>query len=152
LQDKSRGRENRNHGDGRYRGGGVMSAEKRTVVSTTGAPKAIGPYAQAVKFGDLLFVSGMLPIDPKTNEMSRGSFEEQVTLVLENIKAVVGAGGMTLRNVLKVSVFLNDMNNFGRFNEIYNGYFADILPARETIQVARLPRDASIEISMICGK
>jgi 2-iminobutanoate/2-iminopropanoate deaminase len=94
----------------------------------------------------------MIPIDPKTNEMSRGSFEEQVTLVLENIKAVVEAGGMTLKNVLKASVYLSDMNQFGKFNEIYSGYFADILPARETVQVARLPRDASIEISVICGK
>lgn len=130
----------------------MSSGVKRTIVSTPGAPKAIGPYAQAVRFGDLLFVSGMIPIDPKTNEMSGGSFEEQVTLVLENIKAVVEAGGMTLKNVLKASVFLSDMNNFGRFNDIYNRYFADILPARETVQVARLPRDASIEISVICGK
>ena len=132
--------------------GNMPSRGERTTISTPGAPKAIGPYAQAVKFGDLLFVSGMIPIDPKTNEMSRGSFEEQVTLVLENIKAVVEAGGMTLKNVLKTSVFLSDMNHFGKFNEIYNRYFAEILPARETIQVARLPRDASIEISMICGK
>ena len=128
-----------------------MSAKERRIVSTPGAPKAIGPYAQAVKFGDLLFVSGMIPIDPKTNEMSRGSFEEQVTLVLENIKAVVEAGGLTLRNVLKASVFLSDMGNFAKFNEVYNRYFADILPARETLQVARLPRDGSIEISVICG-
>jgi 2-iminobutanoate/2-iminopropanoate deaminase len=130
----------------------MSSDGNRKIISTTGAPKAIGPYAQAVKFGDLLFVSGMIPIDPKTNEMSKGSFEEQVTLELENIKAVVEAGGMTLKNVLKASVFLSDMNHFGKFNEIYNGYFADVLPARETVQVARLPRDASIEISVICGK
>jgi 2-iminobutanoate/2-iminopropanoate deaminase len=129
-----------------------MSSRERTIISTSGAPKAIGPYAQAVKFGDLLFVSGVIPIDPKTNEMSRGGFEEQVTLVIENVKAVVEAGGMTMKNVLKASVFLSDMNQFGKFNEIYNRYFADILPARETIQVARLPRDASIEISVICGK
>jgi 2-iminobutanoate/2-iminopropanoate deaminase len=129
-----------------------MSSRERTIISTSGAPKAIGPYAQAVKFGDLLFVSGVIPIDPKTSEMSRGGFEEQVTLVIENVKAVVEAGGMTMKNVLKASVFLSDMNQFGKFNEIYNRYFADILPARETIQVARLPRDASIEISVICGK
>ena len=130
----------------------MSSGGERTVINTPGAPKAIGPYAQAVKFGDLLFVSGMIPIDPKTNEMSGGSFEEHVKLVIENLKAVVEAGGMTLKNVLKASVFLSDMNNFGKFNEIYNRYFADILPARETVQVARLPRDASIEISVICGK
>ncbi len=129
-----------------------MSAKERSVVSTSGAPKAIGPYAQAVRYGDLLFVSGMIPIDPKTNEMSGGSFEEQVTLVLENLKAVIEAGGMTLENVLKATVFLSDMSLFGRFNEIYRRYFADILPARETVQVAGLPRDASIEISVICGK
>jgi 2-iminobutanoate/2-iminopropanoate deaminase len=130
----------------------MNAASEKKIISTPNAPKAIGPYAQAVRYGDLLFVSGMIPIDPKTGELLTGNFEAEVTLVLENLKAVVEAGGMGLKNVLKVSVFLKDLGLFGKFNEIYGRYFGDILPARETIQVAKLPRDASIEISVICGR
>jgi 2-iminobutanoate/2-iminopropanoate deaminase len=100
----------------------------------------------------MLFVSGMIAIDPKTNEFTKGSFEEQTTLVLENIKAVVEAAGFDLKNVLKATVFLEDLNDFQKFNEIYASYFGAILPARETVQVAALPKDALIEISVICGK
>ena len=125
---------------------------ERNIISTPNAPKAIGPYAQAVSYGNLLFVSGMIPIDSKTGELLTGDFEAEVTLVLENLKAVVEAGAMSLKNVLKVSVFLKDLGLFGKFNEIYGRYFGDVLPARETIQVVKLPRDASIEISVICGR
>jgi len=125
---------------------------ERKIISTPSAPKAIGPYAQAVRYGDMLFVSGMIAIDPKTGELLTGDFEAEVTLVLENLKAVVEAGAMSLKNVLKVSVFLKDLGLFGKFNEIYGRYFGDVLPARETIQVVKLPRDASIEISVICGR
>ncbi|MGO9136345.1 MAG: RidA family protein [Syntrophales bacterium] len=130
----------------------MNAASEKKIISTPNAPKAIGPYAQAVRYGDLLFVSGMIPIDPKTGELLTGNFEAEVTLVLENLKAVVEAGGMTLKNVLKVSVFLTDLGLFGKFNEIYGRYLGDVLPARETIQVTKLPRDASIEISVICGR
>jgi 2-iminobutanoate/2-iminopropanoate deaminase len=130
----------------------MTDTSERKIISTPHAPKAIGPYAQAVRYGDLLFVSGMIPIDPKTGELLTGNFEAEVTLVLENLKAVVEASGMSLKNVVKASVFLKDLALFGKFNEIYARYFGDILPARETIQVAQLPRDASIEISVICGK
>lgn len=130
----------------------MESGQERKIVQTDGAPKAIGPYAQAVRWGDLLFVSGMIAIDPRTGELLTGDFETEATLVLENIKAVVEAGGMGLKNVLKATVFMKDLADFGKFNAIYSRYFGDILPARETIQVARLPRDASIEISVICGK
>ncbi len=130
----------------------MNSGSERTIVSTPDAPKAIGPYAQAIRHGGLLFVSGMIPIHPETGELLTGDFEAEVTLVLENIRAVVAAGGMGLENVLKATVFLKDLGQFGKFNEIYNRYFGDILPARETVQVAKLPRDASIEISVICGK
>ncbi len=129
-----------------------MTKAERKIISTPNAPKAIGPYAQAIRYGDLLFVSGMIPIDPKTGELLTGDFEAEVVRVLENIKAVVEASGMSLKNVLKTSVFLKDLGNFGKFNEIYGRYFNDILPARETVQVAGLPRDVSIEISVICGK
>jgi 2-iminobutanoate/2-iminopropanoate deaminase len=128
------------------------SSCKRSVIHTEKAPKAIGPYAQAVKFGDMLFVSGMIPIDPKTGALSEGSFEEQTALVLENIKAVVEAADFSLADVLKATVFLKDLKNFQLFNEIYAKYFGEILPARETVQVAALPRDVPIEISVICGK
>jgi len=128
------------------------SGTERETVSTDKAPKAIGPYAQAVKYGDMLFVSGMIAIDPKTNEFTKGGLEEQTTLVLENIKAVVESAGFNLKNVLKATVFLKDLNYFQRFNEVYTTYFGTILPARETVQVAALPRDALIEVSVICGK
>jgi len=129
-----------------------MNTIERKIISTPNAPKAIGPYAQAVQYGDLLFVSGMIPLDPKSGELLTGDFEAEVVRVLENIKAVVEASGMSLKNVLKSTVFLQDLGNFAKFNEIYGRYFNDILPARETVQAAQLPRDASIEISVICGK
>jgi len=130
----------------------MNTSSERKIINTPNAPAAIGPYAQAVRYGDLLFVSGMIPIDPKTGKLLAGNFEAEVTLVLENLKAVVEASGMSLDNVLKASVFLKDIALFGKFNDIYSRYFGDILPARETVQVAKLPRDASIEISVICGK
>jgi 2-iminobutanoate/2-iminopropanoate deaminase len=124
----------------------------KTIISTPDAPKAIGPYSQAVRYGDLLFVSGMLGMDTKTGELAGTDIESQAVRILENLKAVIEAAGMTLQNVLKSTVFLKDMNDFAKFNEIYGGYFPDAPPARETVQVAKLPRDAAIEISVICGK
>jgi len=124
----------------------------RTIVDTPNAPRAIGPYSQAVRYGDLLFVSGMLGMDPKSGEFAGPDIEAQAIRVLENLKAVIEAAGMSLKSVLKSTVFLKDMNDFAKFNEIYERYFKDAPPARETVQVARLPRDAAIEISVICGK
>jgi 2-iminobutanoate/2-iminopropanoate deaminase len=129
-----------------------MNTAERKIISTPNAPKAIGPYAQAVLYGDLMFVSGMIPLDPETGELLTGTFEAEVVRVIENIKAIVEAGGMSLKNVLKSTVFLKDLAQFGTFNEIYRRYFGDILPARETIQAAKLPRDVSVEMSVICGK
>jgi 2-iminobutanoate/2-iminopropanoate deaminase len=126
--------------------------DMNTIIQTPNAPKAIGPYSQAVKCGDLLFVSGMLGMDPKTGDFAGADIESQAIRVLENLKAVIEAAGMSLQNVLKSTVFLKDMNDFAKFNAIYGGYFKDAPPARETVQVARLPRDAAIEISVICGK
>jgi 2-iminobutanoate/2-iminopropanoate deaminase len=94
----------------------------------------------------------MIPLDPEIGELLTGTFEEEVVRVIENIKAIVEAGGMSLKNVLKSTVFLKDLAQFGTFNEIYSRYFGDILPARETIQAAKLPRDVSVEMSVICGK
>ncbi len=123
----------------------------KTIVTTAGAPAAIGPYSQAVRHGNLLFVSGTLGMDPKTGEFAGAGIEPQAVQVLENLKAIVEAAGMTLENVLKSTVFLKDMNDFAAFNAIYARYFPALPPARETVQVARLPRDAAIEISVICG-
>ena len=123
----------------------------KKIINTPDAPKAIGPYSQAVRCGDLLFVSGMIALDPKTGEFAGPDIEAQAIRVLDNLKAVIEAAGMSLQNVLKSTVFLKDMNDFAKFNEIYGRYFAEAPPARETVQVARLPRDAAIEISVICG-
>jgi len=123
----------------------------KTIISSPDAPKAIGPYSQAVRYGDLLFVSGMLGMDPKTGEMAGTDIESQAVCILVNLKAVIEAAGMTLQSVLKSTVFLKDMNDFAKFNQIYGRYFPEAPPARETVQVAKLPRDAAIEISVICG-
>jgi 2-iminobutanoate/2-iminopropanoate deaminase len=132
--------------------GQIGYAAERIVVSTDKAPKAIGPYSQAIRYGDMLFVSGMIPIDPKTNELSKGDIEVQATLVLDNIKAVVEAAGFSMKNVLKAEVFMKDLKDFGKYNAIYVKYFPQDPPARVTVQAAALPRDVLIEISVTCGK
>jgi 2-iminobutanoate/2-iminopropanoate deaminase len=132
--------------------GQVAYAADRIVISTDKAPKAIGPYSQAIRYGDMLFVSGMIPIDPKTNELSKGDIEVQATLVLDNIKAVVEAAGFSMKNVLKAEVFMKDLKDFGKYNAIYVKYFPQDPPARVTVQAAALPRDVLIEISVTCGK
>ena len=132
--------------------GQIGYAAERIVVSTDKAPKAIGPYSQAIRYGDMLFVSGMIPIDPKTNELSKGDIEFQATLVLDNIKAVVEAAGFSMKNVLKAEVFMKDLKDFGKYNAIYVKYFPQDPPARVTVQAAALPRDVLIEISVTCGK
>jgi len=132
--------------------GQIGYAADRIVVSTDKAPKAIGPYSQAIRYGDMLYVSGMIPIDPKTNELSKGDIEVQATLVLDNIKAVVEAAGFSMKNVLKAEVFMKDLKDFGKYNAIYVKYFPQDPPARVTVQAAALPRDVLIEISVTCGK
>ena len=123
----------------------------KSIVTSAAAPAAIGPYSQAVRHGGLLFVSGTLGMDPITGELAGAGIETQAERALENLKAIIEAAGMGLQNVLKSTVFLRDMNDFAKFNEIYARYFPATPPARETVQVARLPRDAAIEISVICG-
>jgi 2-iminobutanoate/2-iminopropanoate deaminase len=121
-------------------------------IATERAPKALGPYSQAIRFGNLLFVSGQVPIDPTTGELVAGGIEAQTRQVMENLKAVVEAAGMSLSDALKASCFLKDMGEFAKFNAVYAGYFGDAPPARETVEVARLPRDVSVEVSLICGR
>lgn len=125
----------------------------KEVISTKDAPAAIGPYSQALKVGNTLYLSGQIPIDPKTNQVNNhGSIEDQTKLVLENLKAVLAANGMTMNDVVSTTVFLKDLNDFAKMNTIYGDYFSQKPPARATVQVARLPRDVSIEISAIAAK
>ncbi|UCD81675.1 MAG: RidA family protein [Desulfobacterales bacterium] len=123
----------------------------KKIISTDKAPAAIGPYSQAVQFGNLLFVSGQIALDPQTGELVEGDIEVQTRRVLENVKAIIEAAGLTLQNVLKCSCFLNNMENFAKFNAVYDSYFKESLPARETVEVARLPKDVLVEVSAICG-
>jgi 2-iminobutanoate/2-iminopropanoate deaminase len=124
----------------------------KKTIATASAPKALGPYSQAVQLGNLLFVSGQVPIDPGNGELVAGGIEAQTRQVMENLKAVVEAAGLTLSDALKATCFLRDMGEFAKFNAVYAGYFGDAPPARETVEVARLPRDVSVEVSLICGR
>lgn len=117
-------------------------------VMTHRAPAAIGPYSQAVMKNNTLFISGQLGIDPSTSNMPEG-FEEQANLVFSNIKAILDAAGMGMTHIVKVTVYLKDMNNFALLNEIYARNFSAPYPAREAVQVARLPKDGLVEISVI---
>jgi 2-iminobutanoate/2-iminopropanoate deaminase len=118
-------------------------------ILTENAPQVVGPYSQAVVANGLIFLSGQVAIDPKTNQFVGGTIEEQTRLTLENLAAVLQSVGSNLNKALKTTVFLKDLNDFEVMNKIYGEYFPEHRPARSTIQVARLPRDASIEIEMI---
>jgi 2-iminobutanoate/2-iminopropanoate deaminase len=131
---------------------GCASGTIKEMVSTKDAPAAIGPYSQGIKAGNLLFLSGQISIDPKTNQMAAGSIEEQTKQALDNLDAVLKANGMTMENVVSTTVFLKDVNDFGKMNGVYGSFFKDKPPARATVQVARLPRDALVEISAIAVK
>lgn len=120
-------------------------------INTHRAPAAIGPYSQAVMMNNALFVSGQLGIDPNSGQMPQG-FEEQAQLVFANLKAILEAAGMSFAHVVKVTVFLKDMDNFSLLNELYSRTFSAPHPAREAIEVARLPKDGLIEISVIAMK
>lgn len=122
-------------------------------VQTESAPKAIGPYSQAIATGPYLFVSGQLPIEPKVGKITVSTIEEQTKQVLENLKAILNAESLSLKDVVKTDVFLKDMQDFPQMNTIYAEYFKHpIKPARVTVQVARLPMDALVEISCIAFK
>jgi 2-iminobutanoate/2-iminopropanoate deaminase len=131
---------------------GAATAALKEISVTKNAPAAIGPYSQAVRAGTMLFVAGQIAIDPKTGQMNTGTDEEQVAQVLENIKAILAADGMTMDNVVSTTMFVRDLNNFTKLNAVYGTYFKDKPPARATVQAARLPRDAAVEISAIAVK
>ena len=120
----------------------------REAITTPDAPAAIGPYSQAVKSGTLLFLSGQIPLDPKTGNLVEGGIEPQTRQVFANIEAILTAAGATFDNVVSASVFLADMGEFAKMNEIYATYFSSPAPARATVQVARLPRDCRVEIQV----
>lgn len=121
----------------------------KTIVSTDKAPAAIGPYSQAVKVGKLLFTSGMIPIDPATNTLVEGGIEVQAERALENVKALLEASGTSLDKVVKTVVFIKNMDDFAKVNEIYAKYFTKDFPARSCVEVARLPKDVLIEVEAI---
>jgi 2-iminobutanoate/2-iminopropanoate deaminase len=122
----------------------------KKVISTPNAPEAIGPYSQAIRAGKTLYLAGQVAIDPKTKKfMADASIEDQTRQTLENLKAVLEADGLTMDNVVSTSVFLQDLNDFGKMNQVYGTYFKTAPPARATVQVAKLPLGAMVEISAI---
>ena len=123
----------------------------KDVVLTERGPKPIGPYSQAIKSGGFLFASGQVALDPRSNEFLPGDIRQQTERVLENVKAILEAGGANLHHVVKTTVFLKDMNDFAAMNEVYGKYFSAAPPARSTVQVARLPKDALVEIEVIAS-
>ena len=132
-----------------------LAIEKRSlltvkqIISTDRAPRAIGPYSQAVRVGNLIFASGQIPIDPATGEFVAGGIAEQTEQVMRNLRAVFEAAGAELSQVIKTTVFLADMDDFTAMNEVYGRFFSENSPARATVQAAGLPRDARVEIEAI---
>ncbi len=121
-------------------------------VKTENAPSAVGPYSQAIDTGSMIFTSGQLPINPETGEILKGDIQDQAEQALNNVKAILEAAGSSLEKVVKVTVFVKDIGNFGKINEIYASFFTDHKPARSLVEVARLPLDGEIEIEAIALK
>ncbi|HXT87112.1 MAG TPA: RidA family protein [Verrucomicrobiae bacterium] len=121
----------------------------KDVISTAHGPKAIGPYSQAIRANGFIFISGQVAFDPSTGNLLEGDIAAQTDRVMKNLKAIVEAAGSTLDKVVKTTVFLKDMNEFTKMNEVYGKYFAAAPPARATVEVARLPRDVRVEIELI---
>jgi 2-iminobutanoate/2-iminopropanoate deaminase len=124
----------------------------RDVILTDRGPKPIGPYSQAIRTNGILYVSGQVALDPKTGEMKGTDVREQTERVFENIKGILEAAGSNLHHIVKTTVFLKDMNDFPAMNEVYAKYFTSAPPARSTVQVSRLPKDALVEIEVIAAQ
>jgi 2-iminobutanoate/2-iminopropanoate deaminase len=131
---------------------GCAPLPTKEAISTKDAPSAIGPYSQAIKAGNTLYLSGQIPLDPKSGQLIVGSIEEQTKQVLENLKAVLAANDMSMEDIVTTTVFLRDMNDFAKMNAAYGNYFRNVAPARATVQAARLPRDVAVEISATAVK
>ena len=130
----------------------TFAAMEKKIINTNNAPAPIGPYNQAVQYGDMLFISGQIALDPATGELVQGDIKAETTQVMKNLAAILEAAGMTFDNILKTTIFLMDMGQFGAVNEVYGGYFTGDAPARETVQVSGLPKGVNVEISMVAGK
>ena len=125
----------------------------KKIIKTSKVPAPIGPYNQAILSGNTLYTSGQIAIDPSSGKLKIGTIKEETLLVMENMKAVLAAADMTFENVVKTSIFISDMTNFSEINEVYGSYFnEDTAPARETVEVANLPKFVNVEISMIAVK
>ncbi|MGB0455528.1 MAG: Rid family detoxifying hydrolase [Flavobacteriaceae bacterium] len=125
----------------------------KKIITTENAPAPIGPYNQAVLLGDILYTSGQIAINPKTAALETNDIESETTLVMENLKAILEAAQMTFENVIKSSIFVSDMHNFSKINEVYGKYFnSETAPARETVEVANLPKFVNVEISVIASR
>lgn len=125
---------------------------EKKIIRTDNAPAPIGPYNQAVQYGDILYVSGQIALDPNTNELVQDSIESETHMVMKNLKAVLAEAGMDFSNVIKSTIFLMDMGQFAQVNEVYGSYFGEHPPTRETVQVAGLPKAVNVEISVVAGK
>lgn len=123
----------------------------KNIINTPKAPAAIGPYSQAIKINNLLFISGQIPVHPSTNEIPTG-IEEQTQQVMKNIEAILKKANLTCNNIIKSTIFLTDIKDFGIVNEIYASYFSEIFPARECVQIVALPKNVKIEISVIASE
>jgi 2-iminobutanoate/2-iminopropanoate deaminase len=124
----------------------------KSIIYTDKAPEPIGPYSQAVLIGDMLFISGQIPIDPATSQLITGSIGDEARQVMKNLEALLLASGLSFESVVKATIFLSDMNHFTEVNEIYGSYFISNFPARETVAVLGLPKNVNVEISMIAAK
>ncbi len=125
----------------------------KTIINTTNAPAPIGPYNQAILSNGTLYISGQIPMNASTGELISGDIQKETKQSMENLKAILTEAGMTFEHVVKASIFLSDMNQFGEVNEVYGSYFnAETAPARETVEVANLPKFVNVEISMIAVK
>ena len=124
----------------------------KKIISTENAPKAIGPYSQAVQLGDFLFCSGQIPIDPKTNEVFTGDIKTQTEMVMKNIEGVLAAAELNFSNIVKTTIFLSSMNDFAAVNEVYAKSFAGNPPARSTVAVAGLPKGVNVEIEVLAHR
>ena len=126
-----------------------MTSTHRSIIRTDSAPKAIGPYSQAVRAGDTLYLSGQIPLDPATGDLVGGDIAAQTRRVFENLKAVLAAGGASFGDVVRVGIYLTDLGNFAAVNDVMKQYFTEPYPARSTIGVAALPRGAAVEIDVV---